>query len=136
MPKTQAETAIQILLRYCEENWAQARQSEDQRATITNFILTIAAATIAFIAQKELSSEALPMSVFLILLGSFGCFMTYKYYERFKMHHKKVYYYTQERHWCINRRAGRIRQDFNWLGDFVRLRHTQMRHFVESGATN
>lgn len=40
-----------VLIKFCEEQEAQARQSENQRATVSNLIVTIASAITGFIVQ-------------------------------------------------------------------------------------
>ena len=75
-----------ILLKFCEEDWAQARQSEDQRAIVTNIILIITSAVLGLLSQRELVLEMLPLAVFLIVLGIYGGFTSQKYYERHQFH--------------------------------------------------
>lgn len=48
-----------------------------------------------------------------------------------------IAFYTLQGRWCINQEVGTIhciRQ--SWLGNLVRLRHTQAGHLVESRATD
>jgi hypothetical protein len=73
----------EILLKYCEEHWAQARQSEDQRAVFSNIILLIASAILGILSGKQLHSDVLPLSILLIVLGVFGALTSEKLYERF-----------------------------------------------------
>jgi hypothetical protein len=40
-----------VLLKFIEEQWTEGRKSEEQRATITNFVITISAATFGFLVQ-------------------------------------------------------------------------------------
>jgi hypothetical protein len=47
-----------ILLTMIDENWTQARHSEDQRATITNFIVVIASVIHGVLTQKRI--EVIP----------------------------------------------------------------------------
>ena len=75
-----------ILLNFCEEEWIQARQCEDQRAIITNMVLVIASAALGLLSQKGLAIEMLPVTIFLIVLGVYGALTSQKYYERHQFH--------------------------------------------------
>lgn len=88
-PSRQADdykTEVEILLAYSQEDWEQRRQSENQRATITNFIITIASAILIYIVEKGLSTQQLPLTIFLIPLGIFGAVAVSKLYERGEYH--------------------------------------------------
>ena len=84
---------VDILLRFCEEQWTQCRQSETQRSTVTNFVITIAAATIAFIAHKGFAIVSLPLAVFLFILGLCGALTSAKLYERWQFHRNRAHYW-------------------------------------------
>jgi hypothetical protein len=73
-----------VLLELIDEQWAQARQSENTRASMTNFILIITSVAIGFLFQKGPVKDALPISIFLILLGLYGALVSAKIYERFR----------------------------------------------------
>ena len=75
-----------ILLKLCEEEWAQARQCENQRAIITNIVLVIASAALGFLSQMGLSIEMLSVTIFLIVIGIYGALTSQKYYERYQFH--------------------------------------------------
>ena len=83
-----------ILLQMIQEQWAQARQSEEQRAAMTNYILIIAGAMTGFLVNKSLDRTALPLTIFLILLGVFGVVMSAKYRERFYFHIHRIHVMT------------------------------------------
>jgi hypothetical protein len=76
----------EILLKMHEEQWTQARHSEEQRATVTNLVITLASAGIAFIAQTGLNPTKLPITVLLIILGLYGAFTSEKLSERSRYH--------------------------------------------------
>lgn len=78
--------AVQVLLEYWRDQRAQARQCEDQRAAMTNFLLLLAAAAVAFVSQLGLVRQALPATGLLALLGCFGMAASAKYYERYRVH--------------------------------------------------
>lgn len=79
-----------VLLKLIEQQWIEAKQSEDQRAALTNLILIIAAAAIGFMAQKPLQRGMLFISLSLIVLGVFGAITSAKYYERHQFHIERL----------------------------------------------
>ena len=75
-----------VLLRLCEHEWTQGKQSEDQRATITNIVLLIASAVVGLIAQIGLNARSYPLAFLLCVLGTFGAVAAEKLYERHQFH--------------------------------------------------
>jgi hypothetical protein len=71
-----------VLIKFYEEDWQQARQAEDQRTAITNITLIIVPALIGFVSQKGFDINALPLTVLLIVLGVYGAVASQKLYER------------------------------------------------------
>lgn len=84
-----------VLLKFCEEQWTQARHTEEQRATVSNLILLVGSIIIGFISQQNMTLRLLPLTIFLIVLGLFGALITEKYYELFHYHHSKVHNWKQ-----------------------------------------
>jgi hypothetical protein len=84
------EIATDILLKELSESYASTRHIEQQRATMSNFLMIIAAALFAYIADQKFSLETIPISVFVAVLGLFGVFMSIKYGQRFHRHYAKV----------------------------------------------
>ena len=84
---------VDVLLKFCEEQWAQCRQSETQRSTVTNFVITIAAATLAFIGHKGFVIGSLPLAVFLFVLGLYGAITSAKLYERWQFNRNRAHYW-------------------------------------------
>jgi hypothetical protein len=78
------EQSTQVLLAFITYQWSQAKQSEDQRAAITNFLLTIAIALQGFIVQRGFDIASIVLAVLITLLGGFGIVTSAKYYERFR----------------------------------------------------
>ena len=78
--------ATDVLLKACEIHYAEAKQAEDQRATLTNIVLLIASAIVGVVAQKGLSKGLLPLSILLILIGVYGAFVSIKQYQRRHLH--------------------------------------------------
>ena len=85
-PAKSSDIEINLLLRYCEEQWRHIRHLEDQRATFTNLVLVISVGVIGFIVQQGISIAVLPLTIALIVLGVYGAFASYKFYERYKLH--------------------------------------------------
>ena len=79
-----------VLIMLCEHEWAQAKQSEDQRATISNIVLLVASILIGLVVQSELTREYLPLSAFLIVLGIYGAITSEKLYERHQFHFERA----------------------------------------------
>lgn len=75
--------AIQL---YWKEHREQLRQSENQRSTLTNFLLVIVAALTALIVQQRFAPATLPLSILIILFGFYGCVATAKLHERARYH--------------------------------------------------
>jgi hypothetical protein len=79
----QSETAV---LAYWGEHRDQLRQSETQRALLTNYVLVIAAALSALVVQQRFAAETLPLSVLITLVGVYGAVSVAKYHERAEYH--------------------------------------------------
>jgi hypothetical protein len=75
-----------VLLKVYDEQRAQARQSEDQRATITNIVLVIASIILGFVSQNGFVFGSLPLMFLLIIIGLYGAIASEKLYERFQFH--------------------------------------------------
>ena len=82
--------AKDILLKQLEHQWAQARQSEDQRATTTNYLLIISVAIQGFIVERGFDNLSILLALIIIGLGVFGAVLSEKYYERFRLHVTRV----------------------------------------------
>jgi len=89
------EDDTQVLIEFCKQCWVEAKQSEDQRATLTNIILGVASAVTVLIAQKGLAKDTLPLSVLLIVLGIYGAVASEKLYERHQMHSTRASVYRE-----------------------------------------
>ena len=74
------------VLAYWSEHRQQLRQSEEQRAVLTNYILVIASALTGLIAQQKLALDTLPVAILLMLLGTYGAITVAKYHERAEYH--------------------------------------------------
>lgn len=71
---------------FYNEHASQARQHEDHRERVTNIILSINGALIAFITFSNLSISSLWASLSIVFLGVYGFFFAGKHYERFRYH--------------------------------------------------
>ena len=84
-----------VLLKLCEEQWTQARQSEDQRATITNIVFVVASAIIGLIAQTGLVLQVLPLTILLLVIGIYGAITSEKLYERHQFHMRRAAFWRK-----------------------------------------
>jgi hypothetical protein len=85
-----------VLLRLYEEQRRQARQSEDQRATISNIVLVVASAILGFASQNGLGLTTLPLAALLIVIGLYGVVASEKLYERFTFHANRSRYLRKQ----------------------------------------
>jgi hypothetical protein len=76
----------EILLQLLREEHDQARHTEDQRASLTNFVITISGGLLALIAALKFRTPALLPSLFVMVLGLYGAVASAKLYERFELH--------------------------------------------------
>ncbi|HEY9815018.1 MAG TPA: hypothetical protein V6D20_04320 [Candidatus Obscuribacterales bacterium] len=72
----------EILLKMIEREEALVRHYEDQRATVTNFVLVATSLVIGFLTQKGVVLASLPAALLLVLLGVYGAITVTKLYER------------------------------------------------------
>jgi len=77
---------VDVLLQFCEDHYTWCRHSENQRSTMTNLVITIAAALLAVIGYLGFVVSTLPIAIFLVILGFYGIVMTLKFHERFRLH--------------------------------------------------
>jgi hypothetical protein len=80
----------EILTNVMEQQFSQARQSEDQRSNLTGIIVLIAAAIQGGLSQAGLTRNSLLLTITLIIIGVFGMIATMKLYERFRYHYEVV----------------------------------------------
>jgi len=73
-------------LAYWSENREQMRQSESQRAVLTNYVLAIAAAISGLVVQQHFRAQTLPLSILVVLTGLYGALAAAKYHERANYH--------------------------------------------------
>jgi hypothetical protein len=74
------------VLAYWREHREQLRQSENQRAVLTNYVLVITAAISGFIVQQNFALRTLPLSILIIIIGLYGAVAAAKYHERADYH--------------------------------------------------
>ena len=83
------------VLAYWKEHREQLRQSENQRAVLTNYVLVIAAAVSGLIVQQRFSQRTLPLSVLIVVVGLYGAIAVAKYHERADYHLSQARALTQ-----------------------------------------
>ena len=73
-----------LYLKLFQEYASEARHHEQQRATVTGFFSALAAGVLTVVGiDKTLSISDIPASLFLVVIGVFGCVFSAKQYERF-----------------------------------------------------
>lgn len=73
-----------LYLKLFQEYASEARHHEQQRATVTGFFSALAAGILTVVGlDKALCVSDIPVAVFLIAIGAFGCVFSAKQYERF-----------------------------------------------------
>lgn len=74
----------ELLWKLFQEYASEARHHEQQRATVTGFFSALAAGVLTLVGMdKTLSLSDLPASLFLVVIGIFGCLFSAKQYERY-----------------------------------------------------
>jgi hypothetical protein len=129
---TGSEDAV---LAYWKEHREQLRQSENQRAVLTNFVLVIVAGISGFVVQQHFSLRTLPLSVLVVIIGLYGALAVAKYHERASYHLSQARALTRvlvesgalvdsrdlldevrQAHYAEYPRLGRLRLNWLWIG--------------------
>lgn len=79
-------TPDNAVLAYWSEHREQLRQSEGQRAVLTNYVLAIAAAISGLVVQQHFRTQTLPLSILVVVIGLYGALAAAKYHERANYH--------------------------------------------------
>lgn len=87
---------ISVLLALYNEERTQARHTESQRATLTNIILIVVGAGLAFVSDQELHKSSLVITIPIIAIGTYGAVATAKYFERWLRHWRRAYGYQSQ----------------------------------------
>lgn len=74
---------IQILIALHEESSSNARHIQEQRVSMTNFLVTINSAILGFIIALGFRIETLPLSVLICVLGIYGVLASAKFTQHF-----------------------------------------------------
>ena len=90
------DKSAEVVLAYWNEHRQQLRQSENQRAALTNYILVIVAALSGFIVQWEFRLETVALSSLIAVIGLYGAITVAKYHERAEYHLTQARALTQE----------------------------------------
>lgn len=83
-----------ILWEMYKENVTHGRHLETLRANVTSSFIAIYAAILGIIPfDKEITAFDLPLTLLLIVVGSFGSIFVYKHYEKFNHHMRRAQNY-------------------------------------------
>ena len=123
------------VLAYWHEHREQFRQSENQRAVLTNYVLVIAAAVSGLVVQQGFKLRTLPLSVLIVVIGLYGAVAVAKYHERANYHllqaraltrvlidsgaladHDAVLEEFRQAHYRTYPRLHRLRLNWLWIG--------------------
>jgi hypothetical protein len=86
----------EILWKFYQEHCTWERHHEQQRASVTNLFLAVAAAVLGVVTfDGKLSGTDLPLTIFLIGQGFFGSVFVAKHYEVFSMHQSRAGQYRE-----------------------------------------
>jgi hypothetical protein len=86
----------EILWKFYQEHCTWERHHEQQRASVTNLFLAVAAAVLGVVAfDRTLGASDLPLTIFLIVQGFFGSVFVAKHYQVFAMHQSRAYQYRE-----------------------------------------
>lgn len=101
MTKTEAATLKEnkkdVLLELHKEHYLQIRHYETQRSTVSNLLVIISAAILAFVTyDKALTFADFPLTFMLMIIGLFGAGFCIKYYERSTLNTYRVRKYRAE----------------------------------------
>ncbi|WP_295456762.1 hypothetical protein [uncultured Thiodictyon sp.] len=81
-----AKEEIKLLWELIQQHWTQGRHIDTQRVNMSRIMIAAAAGVIAVVGFNGLSSDDLPLTVFLSFLGIFGVWFSAKYDELFYTH--------------------------------------------------
>ena len=124
-----------VVLAYWSEHREQFRQSENQRAVLTNYVLVIAAAVSGLVVQQGFKLRTLPLSILIVVIGLYGALAVAKYHERATYHllqaraltrvlvdsgaladHDAVLEESRQAHYLQYPRLHRLRLHWLWTG--------------------
>jgi hypothetical protein len=86
MTEKEKELAVEVLLRYYEEQEEMIRHLENQRATFMNMMIVVSVGVIGFVVQQRLSHSSIPLTIMLIVIGIYDWIAVEKFYERYHLH--------------------------------------------------
>jgi len=75
-----------LYLKYWEEQRSSLQHCEAQRSTLSNLVLILSGAGIAFASRGLDDKSSLVLTIGLFVLGAYGIATTMKYYERYSRH--------------------------------------------------
>jgi hypothetical protein len=80
-----------------QDHYTHVRHYETQRSTVTNLLLTIAAALLAFVTyDKELTRSDISLTSLIFVIGLFGAAFSLKYHERSSFHYNRLLQYRDK----------------------------------------
>ena len=81
-----------ILIKLYDENCNHSRHHENLRATMSNLIILVGTGLLGLVTiDQHITKTALPLTLFLTLLGIFGALFSAKHYERLRLHRGRAH---------------------------------------------
>ena len=91
-----------VLWNLYQEHCTWERHHEEQRASVTNILVAVAAGVLSIITLNNgLTRSDLPLTLFLMMQGLFGALFVAKQYERFARHQRLAGIYRQALDTCF-----------------------------------
>lgn len=91
------EDVKDVLLRLMQEHFNQIRHYDTQRSTVSNLVVVVSAAILAFVSyDKMLTRSDLPLTILLSVVGFFGAAFCIKYYERAALNSARFHRYQEK----------------------------------------
>lgn len=101
----------EILWRMYNEHVTMGRHHETQRSAMSQIILAVAGALVAFFGTTTSPQNKWVVALFIVLLGAFGVLFSAKPYERSKFHMGAAGLHRKELEGIVGVDLGKIRKD-------------------------
>jgi hypothetical protein len=109
--------SVDAVLAHWGEQREQLRQSENQRATLTNYVLVVASAISGLIVQQKYAGGTLVLAALIVVVGLYGAVSAAKYHERAEYHLSQA------------RALTHVLEDMGALGDDVQHQEHRQAHY-------
>lgn len=87
--------SAEVLWNLYQEHSTWERHHEEQRSSVTNILVAVAAGILSVVTLNGFTPSDVPLMIFLVLQGVFGAVFVAKQYERFSRHQRLAKIYRQ-----------------------------------------